>query len=587
MEKSSNSHHGVSSLATGAEWSKKLCSDLYKLLENNLFTDVTLRGSDDVNLRAHSCVLAAASPVMTELLQNGSELWIDVSSSVLHSLLKLVYCGIIEANDPALHKMLKVADDFQIVKRGTVVNLSSAGEFKNTSSSESRMAQLSDISDMVKSDDADLEREGSVTDSENLEYLPASAMSYESMTENCPEQDPDSLLSTCQPNTLSTTEESQMQDEHILQPSLIDQQAADEIITLTECSKPCEARLIATAASVSQELVADLNNFVVLDEDTQGGSSDISGALDSKTVGSKTKAGKARTRRQKAKKKRSQCDICGKTFHKQSALVRHNNAIHLKLEYKCQQCDFVSNFKYCLSHHVRKSHSGETFFKHQCECCGSRFLRQHELRDHYTKEHVSYENWPHQCEHCNKRFPSLKKLRSHRVSHNPKNASRKELVPCPDCGKEFGKTLVMEKHRHIVHLQDTTCACEYCGKQFRHPTNLQHHMERHTTSKDFVCGICGASFILRDYLRKHEHTHTRPKEFQCRHCNKSFLRKTALLQHERIHTKEKPLCCNICGKTFRFNANVSAHKRNKHPVEYQLEKQIPVNQVTMVTYEEV
>ena len=76
-------------------WCSYLCRTLDTLRRTSAFSDVTISAEDGRILRAHSCVLAAASPVLkTELASGQRRLDIpDISGDTWETVLSFVYTG--------------------------------------------------------------------------------------------------------------------------------------------------------------------------------------------------------------------------------------------------------------------------------------------------------------------------------------------------------------------------------------------------------------------------------------------------------------------------------------------------------------
>lgn len=103
------------------------------------------------------------------------------------------------------------------------------------------------------------------------------------------------------------------------------------------------------------------------------------------------------------------------------------------------------------------------------------------------------------------------------------DASSKEPVACPTCGKTFTRKYHLE--RHLIHtscnpgtIERQEFSCEVCSKVFSRIDNLRMHLRAHlgqkTRSRDFQCPYCEKSFYGSSLLNIHVRTHTRKSKFK-------------------------------------------------------------------------
>ena len=88
---------------TDETWCASLCRTLDALRECTTFSDVIIHAVDGHIFRAHSCVLAASSPVLkAQLLRSQHYLDVpDVSRRMWQVLLRFIYTGTLEVQDVA------------------------------------------------------------------------------------------------------------------------------------------------------------------------------------------------------------------------------------------------------------------------------------------------------------------------------------------------------------------------------------------------------------------------------------------------------------------------------------------------------
>lgn len=104
------------------------------------------------------------------------------------------------------------------------------------------------------------------------------------------------------------------------------------------------------------------------------------------------------------------CNICQKSFTRQSSLMEHRK-IHLGIKsYKCETCDkaFINSSAYFKHKQIHRKRA------HHCHVCNRDFVQNSHLVKHlhtHTKE-----KWL-QCEFCEKIFQRADTLANHRKTH--------------------------------------------------------------------------------------------------------------------------------------------------------------------------
>lgn len=225
------------------------------------------------------------------------------------------------------------------------------------------------------------------------------------------------------------------------------------------------------------------------------------------------------------------------------------------------------------------------------------------------------------CKHCSVYFATQALLDSHEMEHKPKRKNT-----CEQCGRVFRTYVNLRKHmkmhmgrkskvnRDTASTQstmkmkreknDSELECKICKKVFRHRSNYQKHLLRHTAG-DLTCKHCPKKFRLFRDLTRHEKTHFFPsymcKEcdyettvlaalsihmvkhtnktdlpFKCNNCDKHFRKAIDLQEHYNIHSGDKPFVCQLCGSAFYLRRQLSAHCRRLHP-------EMKANKVTSTT----
>lgn len=132
------------------------------------------------------------------------------------------------------------------------------------------------------------------------------------------------------------------------------------------------------------------------------------------------------------------CQICGRTFKKQSQLEEHENAIHFttSLDFQCDQCKRNFKTKKLLRSHMR-SHSD--LRPHKCSECASAFKMRQELKRHFLRKHTAED--PEKCSTCQMTFKRRKEMMNHQAT-----AHGIALLECELCEKTFLTQRYLQKH---------------------------------------------------------------------------------------------------------------------------------------------
>ena len=186
------------------------------------------------------------------------------------------------------------------------------------------------------------------------------------------------------------------------------------------------------------------------------------------------------------------CDVCGKSFKGQGALVSHLH-IHQGAEFPCTVCGKPYTCLQYMKIHM-KTHDPAN--RCVCEQCGHVCYSQEELYRHGRAHEVA----KYECSICGSYHKTISRLNQHKKKHT-------ESHPCSVCGKIFNSKTSLRCHEDI-HQDARPFQCSYCASAFRTQYQLSVHERNHTGAMPFKCRPCQMSFVRYyslSYHLKHKH----------------------------------------------------------------------------------
>ena len=188
-----------------------------------------------------------------------------------------------------------------------------------------------------------------------------------------------------------------------------------------------------------------------------------------------------------------------------------------------------------------------------CGQCGKNFTQKTLLYEHLAEVHGDEKvRTRFQCKVCDKWLSSDKTMTGHRNMHMGIKPFK-----CTLCDKTYQSKNNMRAHRKEAHAEEWK---ELRGK-------LTSQMIK--ASKP--CPICGMHLSTKANLNQHlaeVHSDSKARETQCQTCGKWMMSKLKLKAHMRTHTGERPYSCDFCPQTFMSNTTRWNHLKEKHPVEW-------------------
>ena len=236
------------------------------------------------------------------------------------------------------------------------------------------------------------------------------------------------------------------------------------------------------------------------------------------------------------------CADCNYISLRKEDLVKHINAVHLKLKkFQCSECQYKVYNKGDLKKHLL-THGIGGFKPHSCSICDYKCNQKTDLKNHMS---IHNNEIGLECEKCSKKFSCKKYLRRHfKTSCSFTNGQKK------------------------VNENKLPKKCPYCNYKPKHRTSLRLHIESHlgpkTWAKKYQCTLCSYVTNRNDSLKKHLLTHTGEKPFKCTYCNFSCSTSSYFYRHNRNHLGVKPLKCDYCSKKFFVKDNLIKHIEKTH-----------------------
>lgn len=179
--------------------------------------------------------------------------------------------------------------------------------------------------------------------------------------------------------------------------------------------------------------------------------------------------------------------------------------------------------------------------------------------DMHIIRHHANKRAPLECFDCHREFTRLPDIKVHLQRHS----STRNFV-CQFCGRQYFNRHTLGRHINENHSAKNRFGCNQCGKTFHARDNLTKHLKTHSDRRPFPCRFCSLAFKTSSALRTHERSHADVRLHECDLCGKKFRDRSALRLHIRSHTGERPFPCRICDKAFADSSTRTHHERAMH-----------------------
>ncbi|KAH8349165.1 hypothetical protein KR084_011007 [Drosophila pseudotakahashii] len=165
-----------------------------------------------------------------------------------------------------------------------------------------------------------------------------------------------------------------------------------------------------------------------------------------------------------------------------------------------------------------------------------------EEKNRRRRERGRAKPFSHVCDKCGHSFREQGQLQMHLLRHDSvKN------FDCPECPKKFYDAYTRNIHLRARHKGETPFPCNHCNKSFPNASSRHRHEQK----------VHGAgSRILARQKSKEDGS----DRHYCTKCTKSYCTKNALTLHMNSHNGDRPFKCKVCQKGFMDPSTRKRHE---------------------------
>ena len=460
-----------------------------ELLNDKIFTDVTLATNDDVQVKAHQLILSSCSTFFKKILSTNPHpnplLYLNnVNYLELKSIMEFIYLGECKINKEGIEKFISIGSELKIC--GISVNpLREKADIGNKDDQLKDMLKKP-IKDEIQNVDLEFVLDKSEQEEDSVDWWSISN------------------ADTQKHRVTETVNVAKLDFPTDLTESLKAKPFSCEIcVEKFAYSKSLKKHKRLTGHGT--KLKCDVCKFDALNE------AQIINHWKEEHIGNESVYG---------------CSLCDKTFPKYSALTKHKKYMHGKIAFSCSKCDYKAPKQGILNKHISVKHDGVRVV---CELCNTNFVSLANLRVHKQNIHDGI-RYP--CDKCDYSATQIQGLRSHqKVQHQ---GLRYE---CDQCGfKATGKSN-LQVHKETKH-EHRKYYCNQCDFTANHPSSLNHHMKtKHEENLPIKCDKCTKEYTGYDgqqKLRRHKNRIHNGVRFECDQCDHLALYSHGLANHKSL-----------------------------------------------------
>ncbi|XP_034235451.1 zinc finger protein 682-like [Thrips palmi] len=422
----------------------KLISSLFAQKKTNSYCDITLIFGE-VELRAHSCVVAAFSPFVDNFLSSGEVM--PLSSCATRTSAGTISCLMpCNAKFKCLDCATKVIDFMYLGK--------------------------------IQIDDLHLEHIKAVSESLQVSELLKICRKHSDRIKSL--DDCLGTLTSSEPTTVDPVEE----EPKVLSKSINPEKQFPSTTVQTSTDGTTLSKDV-TALSVNSVSVSD-----DMDESEWSGMKCpkcelilMSLALYQQHCG--THLGKTYT----------SCYVCNYTSIRVPDVIKHLQEMDHG-EKVCSICLLEVSCSQSLKEHLQIHEQAQPFF---CLTCSTRFQTRTALNSHIVR-HTN--ETPFICKECGRGFKWKHGLRSHMVTH-----SKLKSFLCDQCGFSTAHLRSFIDHKAAHSGEKFKCPKPDCQFSSVRRASVKHHLMTHSKQKPYQCEVCGQAFSQNKNLRRHAASH--------------------------------------------------------------------------------